>query len=184
MIHYIQYSKSNLPKLGLKMMAKDKQLRGNNMFRLQQMQMTKLQISQSPPTPKPKKKKDYVIMIFDRLSSHYIRYLDQFVIIEYFNKRDKVQFKFIYQILVQNQSSEVRIYFSSNIIKFIDLQLIAMSRMLQGREQNDYKYFKLPSYLINLTNNEFSSYIKNHQYIIPNIYPISLKLWIRLMNQV
>lgn len=53
------------------------------------------------------------LMVFDRISSHYARYeyLDQFRIIEYFNKRDKVC---IYIKFKKEKINKVKYVFTSH----------------------------------------------------------------------
>ncbi|CAD8127197.1 unnamed protein product [Paramecium sonneborni] len=110
----------------------------------------------------------YSLMIFDRLSSHYARYeyLDQFRIIEYFNQRDK------------SKINRVKYVFTSHPTQPNSLtQLIAISRMLQGIEQNDYKYLKYAAKLFIQSNKQRVfhkvSYIEEsliyHSQYLPNL---------------
>ncbi|CAK56127.1 unnamed protein product (macronuclear) [Paramecium tetraurelia] len=110
----------------------------------------------------------YSLMIFDRISSQYARYeyLDQFRIIEYFNKRDK------------EKINRVKYVFTSHPTQPNSLtQLIAISRMLQGIEQNDYKYLKYAAKLFIQSNKQrvFNkvSYIEEsliyHSQYLPNL---------------
>lgn len=67
----------------------------------------------------------YSLMILDRVSSHYARfeYLDQFRLIDYFNKRKR------------EHINKVKYVFTSHPTQPNSLsQLIAISRMLQGIE--------------------------------------------------
>ncbi|CAD8136144.1 unnamed protein product [Paramecium pentaurelia] len=113
----------------------------------------------------------YSLMIFDRISSQYARYeyLDQFRIIEYFDKKDK------------EKINPVKYVFTSHPTQPNSLtQLIAISRMLQGIQQNDYQYLKYAAKLFIQSNKQrvFNkvSYIQDLQSIILNTYLISLKL--------
>ncbi|CAD8095936.1 unnamed protein product [Paramecium primaurelia] len=111
----------------------------------------------------------YSLMIFDRLSSDYAKYeyLDQFGAIEYFHKRDKFKM------------NRVKYVFAFHQTQLISLaQLFAISRMLQGIEQNNYEYLKYAAKFLIQSNIQrvFIKVLRNHQYITPNIYQIFLRL--------